>query len=149
MSLVSHVMFGFFQYILLPILVFVLIGKPRFLIKLIHFILNIKEPIKDIKVFVFIWISCGLCAGLNLYKKFHLEKIVQSYDKNSHNVENYDNKTRELNLSERNAYMYLNLFIIIIIIERLCDSHFKSWVEEDKKALIEKKILEISNKKDN
>ena len=149
MSLIVHAMYSFYLYFLLPVLVLVLIGQPRFLIKLIHMILNLKEPIKEIKIFMFIWISCGLYAGLNLFQKFTLEKVVQALDKSQKNIEIYDNKMRELNLAERNAYMYLNFFIIIMIIERLCDSYFKLWVEEDKKTLIEKKILEISNKKDN
>lgn len=149
MALIMHAMYGFYLYFFLPILVLVLIGKPRFLIKLIHMILNLKEPIKEIKIFMFIWLSSGLFAVLNFFQKFKIERIVQVLDKSQKNLETYDSKMRDLNLAERNAYMYFNYFIVIIIIERLCDSYFKSWVEEDKKTLIEKKILEVSNKKDN
>lgn len=149
MSLIARTMYGFYLYFLLPILILVLIGKPRFLIRLIHKVLNIKIPVKEIKIFMFVWVSCGVYAGLNLFEKFRLEKALQAIDKSRGDVENYDMKMRELNLCERNAYMYLNFFIIMIIIERLCDSYFKSWVEEDKKALIEKKLLDVSKSKEN
>jgi len=102
--------------------------------------MNIKEPIKEIKVFMFLWLACGLYAALNLYQKYNIENALLRFDKSPVNVELFDSKMRELNLSERNAYMYSSFFMIIIIIERLCDSYFKFWEEEDKKLKIERKI---------
>lgn len=150
MSIIPRIMYDFYIYFLIPILILVLIGKPRPVIKLIHFIMNIREPIKEIKIFMFLWLACGLYAALNLYQKYRLENVLLGLEKSAKNVELYDSKMRELNLYERNAYMNLNFFIIIIIIERLCDSYFKFWEEEDKKISIEKKITsEQGIKKEN
>jgi len=150
MSIVPKIMYDVYLYFLIPILIFVLIGKPRILIRLIYKLLNIKEPIKDIKIFMFFWMGCGLYAGLNLFQKHRIEEALQKLEKNTTNIDLYDTKMRELNLCERNAYMYLNFFIIIIIIERLCDSYFKFWEEEDKKSKIESRIkVEQGIKKEN
>lgn len=150
MSIIPRIMYDFYVYFLLPILVLVLVGKPRAIIKLIHYIMNIKEPIKEIKVFMFIWVACGLYSALNLFQKYNIENALLKFEKSQKNLDLYDSKMRELNLCERNAYMYMNLFIIIIIIERLCSSYFQFWEEEDKKLKIEKQITsEQGIKKEN
>lgn len=150
MSIIPRIMYNFYIYFLIPILVLVLIGKPRPAIKLVHFIMNLKEPMKEIKIFMFLWLGCGLYAALNLWQKFNIENTLLKFEKSPKNVDIYDSKMRELNLCERNAYMYLNFFVIIIIIERLCDSYFKFWEEEDKKLILEKRITsEQGVKKEN
>jgi hypothetical protein len=137
MAIIPRIMYDFYIYFLLPTLLLVLVGKPRPVITLIHLIMNIKEPIKGIKLFMFLWFACGLYAALNLLQKFNIENSLLKLEKSVKNVELYDTKMRELNLCERNAYMYLNFFVIIIIIERLCDSYFKLWEEDDKKLINE------------
>jgi len=149
MSIIPKIMYGFYLYSLLPILALVLIGKPRPIIKFIHYILNIREPFKEIKVFMFFWLACGFFAVINLFQKFRIEIVLQNLDKSPKNADIFDTKMRELNLCERNAYMYLNFFIIIIIIERLCESYFSFWEEEDKKIHLQRRILvEEAKKKD-
>lgn len=150
MAIIARFMYGFYLYFLIPILVLVLIGKPRFVIKIIHFMMNIKEPIKQIKIFFFIWLACGLYSLLCLFQKYRIQAIISNLDKNAKTIDIYDSKMRELNLCERNGYMYLNFFIIMVVIDRLCDSYFKFWVEEDKKFAIEMKIsAEAQTKKNN
>jgi len=150
MSMMPSIMYGFYLYFLLPVLALVLIGKPRLIIKLIHFILNIREPIKKIKIFMFFWFACGIYTGINLLEKFRLESDLQYLDKSIKNLDVFDTKMREINLCERNAFMYMNFFIIIIIIEKICESYFSFWKEEDKKIHLQGiiRLKEIKNKKD-
>lgn len=140
MAIMTNILYKFYLYFLIPIFLLILFGKPRFLVKLIHKILNIHEPFKDIKIFGFYAVACGLYSLLCFLNKFQIEEAISKLDHNKNNMELYNSKIRELNLNERNGFMFLNFFILMILIERLCDSHFKKWEEEDKKNLIEAKI---------
>ena len=149
MALMSNVVYRFYLYFLIPIFLLILFGKPRFLIKLIHKIMNIKEPFKQIKIFVFYTFACLIYTILCFFNKYQIEKFITNIDHSSKNMETYNSKIRELNLNERNGFMFLNFFIIMILIERLCDSHFKIWAEEDKKIQIENKMKnETKDKKE-
>lgn len=150
MAIITTIFYKTYLYFLIPIFLLVLFGKPRFLIKLIHKILNIHEPFKDIKIFGFYAIACGLYSVLCFFNKFNIQEHIASMDHSKGNMELYNAKVRELNLNERNGFMFLNFFILMILIERLCDSHFKIWAEQDKQYLIEQKIkLEEGTKKEN
>jgi len=139
-AIMTNLVYGFYLYFLIPIFLLILLGKPRFLVKIIHTILNIHEPFKGIKIFGFYFVACGLYSALCFLNKFKIEEFISSLDHSKNNMELYNAKTRELNLNERNGFMFLNFFILMILIERLCDSHFKKWEVEDMKRKIEFKI---------
>ena len=102
--------------------------------------MNLTEPIKKIKIFMFIWFGSGVFSAVNFYKKYQMQQILHTFEKTTKNHKMYEEKVKDLNLFERNAFMYLNYFVIIIIIERVCDSYFKLWDEQDKTSLIEQRM---------
>ncbi len=149
MSIITNIIYGIYLYFLIPIFILILLGKPRFLVKIIYTLLNIHEPFKNVKIFGFYTLACGLYSGLCFYNKYQVENFISKLNHSANNMELYNAKVRELNLNERNGFMFLNFFILMILIERLCDSHFKKWIEEDKKILIELKMKkETADKKD-
>ena len=143
MSFIINIVYRLHLYFLIPIFILILIGKPRFLIRLIHKIMNIREPFNDIKIFECYCNACGLYSVFCFFIKYRIENTISKLDHNLNNMELYKNKIRELNLYERDGFMFLNFFILIHLIERLCKSHFKIWTREDKKVKIEKNKKKI------
>ena len=141
--------YGVYLYFLIPIFLLILLGKPRFLINLIYKILNIHEPFKNIKIFGFYAVACGLYSAMCFINKFQIQEVIEHMDQSKNNMELYNSKIRVLNLNERNGFMFLNFFVLLILIERLCDSHFKKWAVQDIQEVIEKKMkIEGETKKE-
>jgi hypothetical protein len=57
-----------------------------------------------------------------------------------------DDKLREANLCERNAYMFLTFDIMILIFEKLCFTYFKLWSSENElNKLMAVREVEVKN----
>jgi hypothetical protein len=116
----------------------ILYGKPKFLINAIHKVLNVRDPISKIKVFRFILLFNTVYFIYCLFYARVLRKTVEEYVVKEVDtlqgvsmIGYLDDKIREQNLCERNAYMFFTLNIIILVFEKLCFSYFKLWKKEN------------------
>lgn len=127
-----------FNYFCIPLFIIVLIGKPRFLINLVHKLIEIKEPFKKIKIFRFILGLCLVSVIWSLYCKKKAEHLIDQifassfHDPNVANSYFIDEKIREAHLFERNAYMFSTFFVIILVIDNICHCYLKLWHKDDK-----------------
>jgi hypothetical protein len=133
-----------YLYLSLPVLLIVLIGKPRFVINLIYRIINLKEPITKVKIFGFIFGFNVLYVLYCLFRSMSLKNSIKNLQVNDLDtvriigVINYiDDKMREAHLFERNAFMFFTFNILILVINKLCLSHFKLWLTEKEYSSIQ------------
>jgi len=96
---------------------------------------------------------CLLTVLWSYYRKWSLEKVVRNIsgdDSNQSNLSSHilDEKLREAHLFERNAYMFFNFMIIMIIVEKFCHSYFKLWNLQDELERAKAKVLNNEPVKD-
>jgi hypothetical protein len=142
-----------FQYFCLPVFILMMIGRPRFLIRWVHKLLDFEEPFKKVKIFRVLLILCFVTVLWSYYRKWTLEKLVHEIGmtagEHQHgNVHFIDEKLREAHLFERNTYMFFAFCIMIIIVEKFCHSYFKLWNLEDKAKEQRDKLNALHPKKD-
>jgi len=53
-------------------------------------------------------------------------------DPSAANMHFMDEKTREANMFERNCYMFFTFIMLIIILEKFCQSYFSLWKAQSK-----------------
>ncbi len=126
-----------FKFFCLPVFILMIIGKPRFLINLVHKFIEFKDPIFKLKIFRFIFFLCCLTVGWSFYRKRALESIVdqlvneQATRGAPSNVHFIDEKLREAHLHERNCYMFLTFIVLMAVVEKFCHIYFKLWSVQD------------------
>lgn len=132
MGLILQVVYSYiFNFFCLPVFVLMLIGRPKFLVRAVHQILQFQEPIKKLKIFRIILYLCITVVVYSYYRKWAIEKLVHelahSGDALHGSVHFIDEKLREAHLFERNSYMFFAFSLLIIIVEKFCHSYFKLW----------------------
>jgi hypothetical protein len=126
-----------YLYTFMPMFLIILYGRPKFVINAIHRVLNIRDPISKIKVFRFILLfnTCYILYCIyyaRVLRKTVAEYVVKEVDtlQGVSLIGYLDDKIREQNLCERNAYMFFTLNILILVFEKLCFTYFKMWKSE-------------------
>jgi hypothetical protein len=139
MGLLLNVIYQYvFLYISLPIFGIVLFGRPKFLITWIHNALNLRDPFSKIRIFRFIFIFNLIYFLYCLFMIRRLHKNINELQfrevetiKGMGMLSYMDDKMREANLFERNAYMFLTFDILILVFQKLCFTYFKLWKSEN------------------
>ena len=129
---------GVFKYFCLPVFFLMLIGRPRFLINLVHKLISIRDPFLQLRIFRFTFVICLITTIWSYYRKVTLEHLVEEISKGSEKGTNMlyiDEKIREAHLHERNTYMFFTIIIMMIVVEKFCHSYFKLWALEDASKL--------------
>lgn len=125
---IYSIIFTFFG---LPVILIMILGKPRFLIKLINIIYHLKDPVKKIKIMRALMIVSFLVMLWNGFNKYMITRHLSSIDVEESQFKYIETKAREAQLCERNFFMFLAFFIMFIIIEKFCETYKKLWNLED------------------
>lgn len=142
--------YNIFSVLFIPVFIIMIIGAPKFLIKLIKVILDYKEKRSGIQISKAAEILLILNATYS-YLCFYqtndkLKDIfaqMASGEKLMTDDSYFDDKLRQVNLFERNSYMFITYAILIIIFEAFCDVYVILWNTHKNAKLIkiESKML--------
>lgn len=133
-----------FRYFCLPIFALMIFGKPRFLIRIAHKLINIEEPVRHIRIFRFFIFICAIYVVFCYYRSYQLTKLVYELSNTSElqrqagvgNINFLDEKVRESYLFERNCYFFFTFMIILLTVEKFCHNYFKLWAKEDEVRML-------------
>jgi hypothetical protein len=134
-----------FFYVLCPAFVLIFLGKPRILVKLVHKIIHLKEPFRGFRMFNVFTLLCLLFTVFNYFRVRKDKYELHEFGSLSHDL--MDKKLREINLHERNTYMFFAFFIMCISVERIVENYFKLWSLEDEKKHGKKNNVKIETPK--
>jgi hypothetical protein len=135
-----------FKYFLVPAFILMLFGKPRFLINIFDRILKAKTvknmSVGNIITFVVLFVL--------VFSFIKINKINSLLETAGSTVTEYiTEKIREAHLYERNCYMYLTFFVMIIILYRLTSIYKKYWLYRDAYENHVNKVAPNAEKKNN
>ena len=140
MGIVLHTLYIWtYLYFSLPLFILVFFGKPKFIIVLIHKILQFKEPFSKIRIFRFLSLLCFLYISFCLIRSRHLfthiDEFLNQYDSRQTNlfpnIITIDEKLKEAHILERNAYMFFTFVVLLYVIDKLCHMYFELWKYEN------------------
>jgi hypothetical protein len=133
MAIFTEFMYNYvFIYFCLPAFVLMLFGRPRFLVRKVRNILDIKLPKIGFSIGTILMFACIVIVATSYLKKNSTEKQIAEIKSTVENETYYNEKLREAHLSERNCYMYFTFTIMILVLQRMCGSYEKLWELEDK-----------------
>ena len=140
MSLLFNFLYNYVLiYVYIPMLILYFIGKPRFIIKTLNWILLIRHPMY--KISIFFYASFFFVANMVLlYVQKEsvtgkIEEIMQqavSMGGNIYNNQLYEDNLRLLYRHERNIYIFLCFFIISMIYVKFSNVYEKTYELENK-----------------
>lgn len=133
--------FGFL-YFFLPMFILYIIGKPRFIVKILNKILELREPVFHYKIFGHLSLFLGLNAVFNYYRKIKVgEEILEFVSTGAPNLRQIlEPKYREQSLYERNFYLFVCLSIMLIIFLKLSFSYKEIIQIEEECSKLEKEF---------
>lgn len=141
MAIIAGFFNGLFIYFLFPFFVLVVIGKPLFLMKAINSILKIEEPIKKfqintILILIFL-IGIGYSAIEMNTSRMAINYILQ--EAAHYDPKEYEEKLRVFNSNERNLFMIVSCFLILLTIQKFSDRYIK--IGDYKREVFQKKVI--------
>ncbi len=149
MSAILHFLYNYiFNLILIPLFVLTMIGWPRFLIRIIYKITNLKIPYYNIPLFfggkVVSLLGSVWCFVIKYRLDLKVLKLSEKYEVGERKNQIAE-KMREARFYERNCYMFFTIFIMMVVIKKFCYNYFKYWKLEKKYANMQKEKLNTEN----
>ena len=103
-------------------------GKPRFLITFIGNILNKKLFYNDLSILKVLASFCIYMIGYSLYK---INNVTTLLSKSGLDKTYIQEKIIEKHLCERHTYMFLTIFIMLVVINKLSSLYSSYWPVRD------------------
>jgi len=123
-----------FSIVFIPIFTILMIGHPKFLIKIVSAVLEIRENWKGFKIFdiiKLILIINAIFYNVNSYfLKLKAEQVFDEiYSQRKILSDNFffDEILREANFYEKNAYKLYTYTMLILIFEVFCNLYITKW----------------------
>ena len=144
MSLIGFFVRYFFTYVILPLFIAFLIGKPIFLIRILNKVLHFK--VNNIEIFHFLLFVFALFDIYYYYSYSSGQKVVQRIIKNEIiNTDEYSVKLSQVHSHERNIYIFLTCIAMLLTIPKFGERHIR--IADLQKEISEKeKKLGITEK---
>ena len=139
MSLIVFFVRYFFTYIILPLFLVFLIGKPIFLIKILNKFLHFK--INNIEIFHFFLVLFGIFDVYYYLEYRSGRKDVQRIIKNEIiNADEYSVKLSQVHSYERNIYIFLTCIAMLLTMHKFGERLLRIDEKEAEKKELEKKL---------
>ena len=139
MSLIGFFVRYFFTYVILPLFLAFLIGKPIFLIRILNKVLHFK--VNNIEIFHFLLFVFALFDIYYYYSYSSGQKVVQRIIKNEIiNTDEYSVKLSQVHSYERNIYIFLTCIAMLLTMHKFGERILRIADKEYEKAELEKKL---------
>ena len=144
MSLIGLFVRYIFTYIILPIFVIFLVGKPVFLIKLLNNFLHFK--INNIQIFHFLLVLFGIFDVYYYVSYSSGKKVVKRIIKNEIiNTEEYSVRLSQVHSDERNIYIFLTCIAMLLSMHKFGERILRI-ADKEKELKQKEKELGVSEK---
>ena len=138
MSLIGFFVRYFFTYVILPLFIAFLIGKPIFLIRILNKFLHFK--INNIEIFhFFLALFCIFDVYYYLSYKSGRNDVQRIVKNEIINVDEYSVKLSQVHSYERNIYIFLTCIAMLLTMHKFGERHLRI-------ANLEKEIAEKEKK---
>lgn len=139
-------------YIYVPFLIFYWFGWPRFIIRIMNKILLVKEPYRNIPIFLYFTLFFVANAIISFVQKNGCEKkVLEEVNKSQlsgipiYSNNDYENNLRNLYRSERNSFIFFWFFIASIIYVKFSYDYQKIYELEEKRNSLKKTSLDFGS----
>ena len=135
MSIVGLFYNFIFLCFIVPLFILTLIGRPRFLMRLISKLIH--TTINEHEIFTYLLILCIIFASYFYYQFYNAEKLL--YVLLSHNAEVFELEAKRLTVrsNQRNFYIFIVAFAMLIAIHKFTERFIR--IAELEKELKTKK----------
>ena len=139
MSLIGFFVRYIFAYVILPIFIIFLIGRPTFLIKILNKFLHFK--INNIQIYYFLLALFAIFDGYYYLSYSNGKKAIQRIIKNEIiNTEEYSVRLSQLHSDERNIYIFLTCIAMLLAIHKFGERLLRIAEKRKEKAEKEKEL---------
>ena len=139
MSLIGFFVRYFFTYVILPLFLAFLIGKPIFLIRILNKFLHFK--VNNIEIFHFFLVIFGIFDVYYYLSYRSGRKDVQRIIKNEIiNTDEYSVKLSQVHSYERNIYIFLTCIAMLLTMHKFGERILRIDEKEAEKKELEKKL---------
>ena len=139
MSLIGFFVRYFFTYVILPLFLVFLIGKPIFLIRILNKFLHFK--VNNIEIFHFFLVIFGIFDAYYYLSYRSGRKDVQRITKNEIiNIDEYSIKLSQVHSYERNIYIFLTCIAMLLTMHKFGERILRIDEKEAEKKQLEQQL---------